>query len=140
MPVKTYMVVDDRRDHSLRIPRPDLSDELGTPNACTQCHTKPRGNQRLGGEGDSRMVRRQAARRSALRTDAAAARQGNPEAVDMIRELLDGPERPDIVRATAIQLLGQYGTPESDKICRQHMDDSSPLVRRRRRRRFLKRR
>ena len=32
------MGVDYRRDHSFRIPRPDLSDQLGTPNACTQCH------------------------------------------------------------------------------------------------------
>jgi len=33
-----YMGVDYRRDHSFRIPRPDLSEQLGTPNACTQCH------------------------------------------------------------------------------------------------------
>ena len=33
-----YMGVDYRRDHSFRIPRPDLSDQLNTPNACTQCH------------------------------------------------------------------------------------------------------
>ena len=39
MPTKTYMVVDVRRDHSFRVPRPDLSVSLGTPNACTQCHT-----------------------------------------------------------------------------------------------------
>ncbi len=38
MPSTTYMAVDPRRDHSLRIPRPDLSVEIGTPNACTQCH------------------------------------------------------------------------------------------------------
>ena len=38
MPAKTYMVVDERRDHSIRVPRPDLSVSLGTPNACTQCH------------------------------------------------------------------------------------------------------
>ena len=38
MPATTYMVVDPRRDHSLRIPRPDLSVALGTPNACTTCH------------------------------------------------------------------------------------------------------
>jgi predicted CXXCH cytochrome family protein len=38
MPVKKYMVVDPRRDHSIRPPRPDLSVLLGTPNACTQCH------------------------------------------------------------------------------------------------------
>ena len=38
MPEKTYMVVDPRRDHSIRIPRPDLTVQQGTPNACTQCH------------------------------------------------------------------------------------------------------
>lgn len=38
MPTTTYMAVDHRRDHSFRVPRPDLSAKLGTPNACTQCH------------------------------------------------------------------------------------------------------
>lgn len=38
MPTATYMGVDPRHDHSLRIPRPDRSVALGTPNACTQCH------------------------------------------------------------------------------------------------------
>lgn len=38
MPATTYMAVDPRRDHSLRIPRPDLSVALATPNACTGCH------------------------------------------------------------------------------------------------------
>jgi predicted CXXCH cytochrome family protein len=38
MPSKTYMGVDNRRDHSIRVPRPDLSASIGTPNACTQCH------------------------------------------------------------------------------------------------------
>ncbi|MFO0912195.1 MAG: multiheme c-type cytochrome [Pirellulales bacterium] len=38
MPDRPYMEVDFRRDHSLRIPRPDLSVQLETPNACTQCH------------------------------------------------------------------------------------------------------
>lgn len=38
MPATTYMAVDARRDHGFRIPRPDLSVQHGTPNACTQCH------------------------------------------------------------------------------------------------------
>lgn len=38
MPETTYMAVDARRDHSLRVPRPDLSVKLGTPNACSRCH------------------------------------------------------------------------------------------------------
>src|SRR3954469_5825250 len=39
MPARTYMVIDRRHDHSLRIPRPDLSAKLGTPNACNDCHS-----------------------------------------------------------------------------------------------------
>jgi predicted CXXCH cytochrome family protein len=38
MTERTYMVVDGRRDHSFRVPRPDLSVRLGVPNACTHCH------------------------------------------------------------------------------------------------------
>ncbi|RVI73891.1 hypothetical protein CN188_29830 [Sinorhizobium meliloti] len=38
MPARTYMGIDRRHDHSFRIPRPDLSVKLGTPNACNDCH------------------------------------------------------------------------------------------------------
>jgi predicted CXXCH cytochrome family protein len=40
MPETTYMNIDPRRDHSLRVPRPDLSVKYSTPNACTGCHLK----------------------------------------------------------------------------------------------------
>ena len=39
MPGKFYMGNDFRRDHSFRIPRPDLSVKYDTPNACVGCHT-----------------------------------------------------------------------------------------------------
>ncbi len=42
MPERTFMDVDPRRDHSLRVPRPDLSVKLGTPNACSGCHVADR--------------------------------------------------------------------------------------------------
>ncbi|MBT8190496.1 MAG: hypothetical protein KJO29_08705, partial [Bacteroidia bacterium] len=34
MPGRVYMGNDYRRDHSFRVPRPDLSHKYGTPNAC----------------------------------------------------------------------------------------------------------
>lgn len=40
MPQATYMDVDPRRDHSFRVPRPDLSVKLATPNACSRCHLR----------------------------------------------------------------------------------------------------
>ncbi|MCA9132869.1 MAG: HEAT repeat domain-containing protein, partial [Planctomycetales bacterium] len=41
MPATTYMGVDARRDHSFRIPRPDISLAIDTPNACAACHLEP---------------------------------------------------------------------------------------------------
>jgi hypothetical protein len=38
MPERIYMVNDLRADHSMRVPRPDLTVSIGTPNACTGCH------------------------------------------------------------------------------------------------------
>ncbi len=38
MPSRPYMIVDPRRDHSLRVPRPDLTSKIGSPNACDGCH------------------------------------------------------------------------------------------------------
>jgi predicted CXXCH cytochrome family protein len=38
MPARTYMQIHSRRDHSLRVPRPDLSAALGIPNSCNDCH------------------------------------------------------------------------------------------------------
>lgn len=38
MPAKTYMQIHSRRDHSFRVPRPDLSAALNIPNSCNDCH------------------------------------------------------------------------------------------------------
>ncbi|MCP3673271.1 MAG: hypothetical protein GY829_02195 [Gammaproteobacteria bacterium] len=38
MPTTRYMGADDRHDHSFKIPRPELSMQFSTPNACTSCH------------------------------------------------------------------------------------------------------
>lgn len=39
MPESPYMARDPRRDHSFNSPDPELSSEIGTPNACSLCHT-----------------------------------------------------------------------------------------------------
>lgn len=38
MPERTYMERDPRRDHGFHTPDPFLSEELGLPNACMNCH------------------------------------------------------------------------------------------------------
>lgn len=38
MPGQYFMGRDFRRDHNFRIPRPDVSKKVNSPNACNQCH------------------------------------------------------------------------------------------------------
>lgn len=39
MPESTFMKIDDRRDHSFMVPRPDVSGASGSPDVCLGCHT-----------------------------------------------------------------------------------------------------
>ncbi len=44
MPHRTYMGRDPRRDHGFTSPDPELSHELGTPDACANCHADQSGS------------------------------------------------------------------------------------------------
>ena len=48
MPSRDYMVIDGRRDHSFRVPRPDLAEVLGVTDACDACHEDLRAGVRVG--------------------------------------------------------------------------------------------
>lgn len=108
MPVKNYMEIDARRDHSFRIPRPDLTVKIGTPNACTGCH----------GDRTAEWAADTVARWSGpgRRHDAhygeviAAGRSGRPGAEESLARLAEDSAQPAIVRATALDLLGRYGS------------------------------
>ena len=126
MPARTYMVVDPRRDHSFRIPRPDLTASLETPNACNHCHGDRSTQwsvghfQRWYGTGP---------RDRHFGETLAAARKGIPGlAADLVR-LARAPGQPAIVRATAVSLLDSYpGRPSADALA-DLLKDPSPLVR-----------
>lgn len=126
MPNKTYMVVDPRRDHSMRVPRPDLSVKLGTPNACTDCHEDQTAKWALEhvrawyGPARYEMPHFSEAL-MAGRTDASSAPY-------MLRKLVANAEERAIVRATALDLLRRYGEPGKDATVNA-LTDLDPLVR-----------
>ncbi len=124
MPARTYLVVDPRRDHSFRVPRPDLSATLGTPNACTLCHTE---------ETDAWAAARAAEWWGAPRSPhfaerLAAARRGDPTAATGLQALARDGSQPAIVRATALEHLREYG-PRALQAAAAAAADPDPLVR-----------
>jgi predicted CXXCH cytochrome family protein len=127
MPQRTYMVVDPRRDHGLRIPRPDLSDALGTPNACSPCHQDK--SARWAADAIAK-VHPKAAQRPSPGPAIAAGRAGKPEAVGPLAALAGDRDQAAIVRATALELLSAYPpSPAVGDLVRQSLSSKEPLVR-----------
>ncbi len=127
MATKTYMGVDARRDHSIRVPRPDLSVKLGTPNACTQCHTGKPAEWAAGVVAGWFPGGRQTQPHYGLAL--AAGRAGRPGAERALDALLANPDAPGIARGSAALLLRNLGTAASLPAWRAALADADPLVR-----------
>ena len=127
MPPKNYMVVDPRHDHSLRIPRPDLSLKLGTPNACNDCHS----DKSLQWSMDWIVKWYGAERRQEQHYGEAlhAGREGLLGAEQALVELIENEEAPAIARATALTLLPVYLTVDSLPAVERALGDSEPMIR-----------
>jgi tetratricopeptide (TPR) repeat protein len=111
MPQRFYMGVDYRADHSLRIPRPDLSVELGIPNACNQCHDEESYQWAVNYIDDWHGTGRKAQYGVAFRE----AQSGSQKGFDDLVNIYNDEVYPEIVRATAVQLLGtHYQTKSKD--------------------------
>ena len=125
MPGRYYMGVDFRRDHSLRIPRPDLSVKYGTPNACNQCHTdkSPRW-------ADS-WIRKWygPSRRHHYGEVLARGRKGDPAALDSLILIIHDILHPVIVRATAVTLLQNYPPQKSFEAVKSALSDPESIIR-----------
>ena len=104
MPERTYMQVDPRRDHSLRVPRPDLTVELGTPNACNGCHADESAD--WAAERVEEWYGPERAPGFALAMQ--QARNGDAASFDRLIELTQDEEQPVIARATALEHLRGY--------------------------------
>lgn len=127
MPATTYMVVDDRRDHSLRVPRPDLSVKLGVPNACNGCH-----RDRDATWAANTVVSWYGRTPAGLQQFAEALDAGNrgaPGAEGMLAKLASDQTQPAIARASALARVRRF-TPEAFAATRDGLADPSPLVRR----------
>ncbi len=127
MPTRTYMVIDVRRDHSFRVPRPDFSVAYATPNACNQCHK----DKSASWAAETVVKWYGPNRRQEPQFVAAidAGRRGTANAEKELTALIADPTKPAIARATALTLLPEYLTPSALPTVQAALSDSDALVR-----------
>ena len=127
MPPRNYMVVDARHDHSMRVPRPDLSVKLGTPNACNNCHRDKTpewaAEQVVAWYGSAP----QGYQRYAVTLQ--AARDRKPSAGRALAALIRDAGAPDIARATALAGIGPHLSQANVDVLAAGVADGSPMVR-----------
>jgi len=124
MPAKNFMVVDARRDHSLRIPRPDLSVKLGIPNACSQCHKDKSAKwaTEILEKKNGKPVKKHFA--EAIH----AGRENLPGAATLLAELIVDDKQPAIARATAVTLIPPYLSRQTAPLLHIAANDEQPLL------------
>jgi Flp pilus assembly protein TadD len=128
MPTTTYMVVDPRHDHSLRIPRPDLSVALGTPNACNKCHTDKQ--PKWAADAVQKWYGRTPGGFQTFGAAFAAASRHAADARSLLLRLAGDRAQPAIVRASALSRLALDPTPIAIELASHALNDPDELVRR----------
>jgi tetratricopeptide (TPR) repeat protein len=119
------MGIDYRSDHSIRIPRPDLSLTYGVPNSCKECHWDK--TDQWSTEFCTKWYGIK--KRSHYGTVLAKGRRGETEAQTELIRLANDQLSPAIVRASALSLLRSYPNKVSFEVFERALMDPDPLVR-----------
>jgi tetratricopeptide (TPR) repeat protein len=130
MPPTTYMQVDPRHDHSMRIPRPDLSVKFGLeqqPNACNSCHTK-----KTAAWAVEKVREWNPKPNEGFQTFAESFHEiglGELQAATRMQALVADKEQLPLVRASAIERLGRLANPSMIDSFVRGLNDADPQVR-----------
>ncbi len=127
MPGRYYMGNDFRRDHSFRVPRPDLSARYGVPNTCNEagCHADQSAEWAA-----KAVIEWYGPERVKHFSDALAfGRTREPESVPGLIDLAADKTMPGIARSSAIMYLGETVDPNAYQAIAQLLNDVDPFVR-----------
>ncbi|MCG8306591.1 MAG: tetratricopeptide repeat protein [Cytophagales bacterium] len=127
MPGRIYMGNDFRRDHSFRVPRPDLSARYGVPNTCNEsgCH-----DDKSAAWAAKAVKEWYGPDRASHFSDVLAlGRTREPEAVHPLINLAVDKTQPAIARSTAVMYLGETIEPAAYQAITSLLSDPEPLVR-----------
>jgi len=127
MPTTTYMVIDPRHDHSMRIPRPDRTYFLGTPIACNQCHSD-----KAASWASDAIKSWYPSPKSGYQTFAEAFDLGDrdaPGAQQALTQIAVDLSQSAIARASAVARLGRFPSAKSLAVIAQALKDADPSVR-----------
>lgn len=130
MPNRTFMQVDERRDHSFVIPRPDLSLQLGVPNACTDCHADKDDRWASNAMQEWGMQPSVDDQRSQWATLMRRSADNDVLVTRAAVQSILNTGLPDLLRASLLQSLAPMPSRVSAEVARKSLVDQSAMIRR----------
>ncbi len=125
MSQRTYMGNDLRRDHSFRAPRPDLSVKFGTPNTCNSCHKEK--TAQWAADAVSKWFG--AKRQYHFSEDLIPGSRLNAASEQHLGKLLADTSVPSIIKATALNYLGNISSQTSFNLLLSHLKNGNAQIR-----------
>jgi predicted CXXCH cytochrome family protein len=128
MPATTYMQIDPRQDHSIRIPRPDRTVSDSIPNACNGCHTD-----KSASWADAQIVARHGPTRKGFQQFVSAFvadDRGDSTAAQQLTGIIADSTEPVIARASALARLAAHPEDVDMTVLHKASRDHDALVRR----------
>ncbi|MCO5063914.1 MAG: tetratricopeptide repeat protein [Rhizobiaceae bacterium] len=129
MPERKYMTVDGRRDHFFRIPDPELSKLIGSPDACGTCHTDKTAEWGASAIHSWSPDRAPSDHSTALLFSDVLQKGLSSERLSELATLAQDTRKPDVVRASALDDMGDQVDPAMLEPLSRLLTDSSELVR-----------
>lgn len=126
MPQTRYMGVDDRRDHSFKVPDPSLTTIAGIPNACNRCHEDKTA------QWSQKAIETWQGKKQLRNTYAHAfigARSGDAGVFSSLIAVANDKGQAGIVRATAALEAGRFFTQETLVEIEDSLISEKPLLR-----------
>ena len=130
MPERLYMVIDGRHDHSLRVPRPDITVARGAdnaPNACNNCHREK--DAKWATDAVAKWYGSNRRHEQTFGATLASASHTELDDIKALAALTDDAAVPAIARATALQTLAAQRGPAALQAARAHTQDADDLLR-----------
>ena len=126
MSSRLYMGVDERNDHSFRIPRPDLSIDSDIPNACNKCHKDK--NAAWANESMIKWYGKTPKGKQNFSHSFDALNKNSEKALQSLYDVLLS-DAPTIAKATAVGSLGRYQSKQTYTTTLQMLDKKEPTLR-----------
>lgn len=124
---KYYMGIDFRRDHGIRVPRPDISVKYNTPNACNTCHA----DKSFQWSADFINKNYGETRKYTYELTLIEGSLHMEGADTSLIRIIKSDKFPEVVKAAAIQYLSEYNNPAALSIIKEMLNSPEPILRER---------